>query len=52
MKLNWLAILGLMKKIKIYLNYSSEKQLIDNINARGAPDVFTHLVGVVYDPSQ
>ena len=39
------------EKNKIYLNYSSEKQLIDNINARGAPDVFIHLGwGHVYDP--
>ena len=39
------------EKNKIYLNYSSEKQLIDNINVRGAPDVFIHLGwGYVYDP--
>ena len=39
------------EKNKIYLNYSSEKQLIDNINVRGAPDVFIHLGwGHVYDP--
>ncbi len=39
------------KKNKIYLNYSSEKQLMEKIHARGTPDIFIHLGwGDVYDP--